>query len=426
MGSQAEPGNQDFVVLLFMQAHTLLPDQNHNIMYLTFSPNRSKRKIIELSEKLDMATLNLQNVVKTYPGGIRAVDDLSLDVADGERIVLAGPSGSGKSTTLRLIAGLEHLSGGNITLDGRAIDNLPPQKRDVAMVFQHHALYPHLNVHGNLAFGLKLRGLSKSEIDKHIADTAAMLGIADLLQRRPWELSGGQRQRVALGRAIVRRPKIFLMDEPLTHLNSALSEHMRHEIIRLQEDRLATTMLYVTHDQTEAMTIGQRIVVLDNGQVQQIAAPTTLYNRPANRFVASFIGNPSMNFFPGRIELRGNGLVYESRDGKNVCWSITPRWRAALETYGGKEIILGVRPEHLRLDSATAGEGSLKISAIVESIESLGAESYLHLRAGSLQFTCRTQSNHGVAAGERVCLAISANDLYFFDLCSEKSITYKL
>ncbi len=217
-----------------------------------------------------MASLALKNLVKIFPGGIRALDDISLNVADGERVVLFGPSGSGKTTALRLIAGLENPTGGTIYIDGRIVNRLPPQLRDVAMVFQQHSLYPHLSVYGNLAFGLKLRRLGKAEIQRRVAETAAVLGIADLLKRKAWELSGGQRQRVALGRAIVRRPKIFLLDEPLSHLDAGLREQMRHEIVRLQQERLQATMIYVTHDQTEAMTIGQRIIALNNGRVQQI------------------------------------------------------------------------------------------------------------------------------------------------------------
>ncbi len=402
-----------------------------------------------------MAALTLQNVVKIFPGNVRAVDDLSLDAADGERIVLAGPSGSGKSTALRLIAGLEQPTGGKIAIDGRAVDHLPPQKRDVAMVFQQHVLYPHLSVYGNLAFGLKLRRLSSSEIQRRVAETAAMLGITDLLARKPWELSGGQRQRVALGRAIVRRPKIFLLDEPLSHLDAGLREQMRHEIVRLQERCLGATMIYVTHDQTEAMTVGRRIVVIRDGRVQQIAAPETLYNRPANRFVASLIGSPAMNFFPGRIENGPEGLIFQSinmeglsrlsplraptegRSGegqgegladvrcvqrikslnseKLFSWPISPSWKAALEPYRGKEIILGVRPEHLHLEQATSGENSLKIPAIVESIESLGAECYLHLSAGNQLFICRTPSNHGASVGDPVVPAANHDHFYFFD-----------
>lgn len=372
-----------------------------------------------------MATLSLHNLMKIFPGGIRAVDDLSLEVADGERVVLAGPSGSGKTTALRLIAGLEEPTGGRIAIDGRVVGHLSPHQRDVAMVFQHNALYPHLSVRGNLAFGLKLRRISRSEIQRRIVETAAMLDIANLLERKPWELSGGQRQRVALGRAIVRRPKIFLLDEPLSHLDAGLREQMRHEIVRLQQDRLGATMIYVTHDQTEAMTLGQRIVVLHEGRVQQIADPDTLYRRPANRFVASLIGSPTMNFFLGKIVECGDELVFqfvgcvqrtESPDNeKFFSWPVTNQWKAALEPYLGKEIILGVRPEHFRLEQTALGENSLKIPAIVEAIESLGAESHLRLRSDDLFFTCRTQSNHGARVGDPLTPAANQDHLYFFD-----------
>jgi multiple sugar transport system ATP-binding protein len=379
-----------------------------------------------------MATLTLKNMGKIFPGNIHALDDLSLDVADGERVVLAGPSGSGKTTALRLIAGLENPSGGKIYIDGRIVNHLPPQQRDVAMVFQHHSLYPHLSVYGNLAFGLKLRRLGKAEIQRRVAETAAVLGIANLLQRKPWELSGGQRQRVALGRAMVRRPKIFLLDEPLSHLDAGLREQMRHEIVRLQQDRLGTTMIYVTHDQTEAMTIGRRIVALNNGRVQQIADPATLYHRPANRFVASLIGSPAMNFFPGKIVECGDGLVFQfvgcvqhivgcvqrtkSHDSQNIfSWPVSSFWKPILQPYRGKEIILGIRPEHLHLEQATSGEGSLKIPAVVEAVESLGAESHLHLRSGTLPFICRTQSNHNARVGDPLTPAAIQDRLYFFD-----------
>jgi multiple sugar transport system ATP-binding protein len=406
-----------------------------------------------------MATLTIQNVIKTFPGGIRAVDDVSLDVAEGERMVLAGPSGCGKTTLLRLIAGLERPDSGKISIDGRIVNNLPPQKRDVALVFQNHTLYPHLNVRGNLAFALKLRRQSKAEINNRIAHTTDMLGIADLLTRKPWELSGGQKQRVALGRAIVRRPKIFLLDEPLSHLDAGLSEQLRREIVRLQQ-HLCTTMLYVTHDQTEAMTVGRRIVVLRNGQVQQMADPDTLYRRPANRFVATFIGSPAMNFFPGRIENGPDGLIFQSihikspsplsplplgegqgegfadvgcvqrtksQDSENLfSWPVANQWKSALQPYRDKEIVLGVRPEHFQLEQNSSGEGCLKIPAIVESIESLGADSLLHLRAGSIDFVCRTQSRHSASVGDSVVSIAGADHLYFFDPRTEEAIGCRL
>ena len=386
--------------------------------------------------KTYMATLTLKNIGKIFPGNIRALADLSLDVADGERVVLAGPSGSGKTTALRLIAGLENPTAGNVAIDGRIVDHLPPQRRDVAMVFQHHSLYPHLSVFGNLAFGLKLRRLGKTEIQRRVAETATILGIANLLKRKPWELSGGQRQRVALGRAMVRRPKIFLLDEPLSHLDAGLREQMRHEIVRLQQERLGTTMIYVTHDQTEAMTIGRRIVALNNGRVQQIADPATLYLRPANRFVASLIGSPAMNFFPGKIVECGDGLIFQfvgcvqrtkSQDSDNLfSWPVTNHWKPILQPYRGKEIILGIRPEHLYLEQAAAGEGSLKIPAVVETIESLGADSHLHLRSGTLLFICRTQSNHGARVGDFVVPVASEDHFYFFDSRTGEAVGSRL
>jgi multiple sugar transport system ATP-binding protein len=395
-----------------------------------------------------LVQLTLQNVVKIFPGGIRAVDDLSLDVAHGERIVLMGPSGCGKTTSLRLIAGLERTTSGKITCDGRDISRLPPCLRDVAMVFQHHALYPHLTVYGNLAFGLKLRRLGKTEIRRRVAETADVLGIAQLLDRKPWELSGGQRQRVALGRAIVRDPKIFLLDEPLSHLDPGMREQMRREIVRLQE-RLGTTMIYVTHDQTEAMTIGRRIAVLNAGRMQQIADPATLYNKPANRFVASMIGSPAMNFFPGRLVRRGDGLVFQPKKSplplgegqgegeasfgnmtssnstvgyENFSWPVAPQWLNALGPYRDKEIVLGIRPEHFRLEQSATDSDSLKIPATIEAIESLGADSHLRLRAGILSFICRTQSNHGALVGNPVIPSANQDHLYFFDPHTEQTI----
>jgi multiple sugar transport system ATP-binding protein len=330
------------------------------------------------------------------------------------------------------------------------------------MVFQHHSLYPHLSVFGNLAFGLKLRRLGKTEIQRRVAETAAVLGIANLLQRKPWELSGGQRQRVALGRAMVRRPKIFLLDEPLSHLDASLREQMRHEIVRLQQDRLQATMVYVTHDQTEAMTIGRRIIALNNGRVQQIADPATLYSRPANRFVASLIGSPTMNFFPGNILECGDGLVFQSENinksplptnlrsvpgegqgegftdvgcvqrtksqdsEKLFSWPVSYPWKPALEPYRGKEIILGIRPEHFHLEQATSGEGSLKIPAVVEAVESLGAESHIHLWAGNMPFICRTHSNHGARVGEHLTPVANQDHLYFFDSRTGEAVGCRL
>jgi ABC-type sugar transport system ATPase subunit len=429
-----------------------------------------------------MSSLTLQNLGKNFPGNIVALEGLSLSAAEGERIVLVGPSGSGKTTALRLVAGLETPSAGDILIDGYNVNHIPPQRRDVAMVFQHHSLYPHLSVFGNLAFGLKLRRFGKAEIQRRASETAAVLGITDLMGRKPWELSGGQCQRVALGRAMVRRPKILLLDEPLTHLDSGLREQMRLEIVRLHEECPQMTMIYVTHDQTEAMTLGRRIVVLDNGKVKQIADPRTLYHRPANRFVASQIGSPTMNFFPGKIIDCGDGLIFQSENTKNrskqsplplgeslnksplplgeslnksplplgegqgegfsdvgcvqrtksndsenlFSWPVANRWKAVLLPYRDKEIVLGIRPEHFRLEQATPSEGSLKIPAEVEAIESLGAESHLRLRAGNMSFICRTHSDQGVSVGERLTAAANHVHLYFFDSRSGEAVDYRL
>ncbi len=369
-----------------------------------------------------MAALTLQNLGKIFAGKIRALDDLCLEAADGDRVVLAGPSGSGKTTALRLIAGLENPSEGRIYIDGRIVNDLPPQRRDVAMVFQHQSLYPHLNVYGNLAFGLKMRGLNKAEIQRRVAEAAAVLGISDLLKRKTWELSGGQAQRVALGRAMVRRPKIFLLDEPLSHLDAPLREQMRREIVRLHEECLRATMIYVTHDQAEAMTVGRRIVVLKEGKVQQVGDPDTLYRRPANRFVASQMGSPAMNFFPGRIECSGEGLIFRFECNKEIIWPVSSRWKTALQHYSGKEIVLGVRPEHLQLEQSAVSEDSLKIPAVVEAVESLGAESHLHLCSGNMHFICRAKSNHGDKAGNSIIPAANPDCLYFFDSRSGEAI----
>ena len=295
-----------------------------------------------------MAAVVISHLCKTFPGGIRAVDDLCLEVGDHELLALMGPSGCGKTTTLRLLAGLEQPTAGRIVIAGRAAERLPPRERDVAMVFQQGALYPHLSVRGNLGFGLKLRRTPKREIGPRVEEAAAALGIAELLDRRPGELSYGQQQRVALGRAIVRRPKLFLLDEPLASLDAALRRQLRHEIRGLHQ-RLGVPMIYVTHDAGEAMALGQRIAILRDGRLQQVADPQTLYDRPGNRFVASLLGSPGMNFLDGRVE---------QTDGRCICvlagnirLPIPDRCRATIEPYTGKPITLGVRPEHLRLTS---------------------------------------------------------------------------
>ena len=382
-----------------------------------------------------MACSVLQNLAKIFPGGIRALDDLTLEAADGDRVVLAGPSGSGKTTALRLIAGLEYPSGGTVAIDGRIVNHLPPQHRDVAMVFQHLSLYPHLSVFGNLAFGLKLRALDKTEIKRRVAEAAAVLGIADLLKRKPGRFPAGNcsawpwaGQWSAGLKSCSSTSRFRISTPPCANKCAAKSS-------ACNEECLHTTMIYVTHDQTEAMTIGRRIAVLNGGKLQQIADPDTLYRRPANRFVASQIGSPAMNFFPGKIIDHGDELAFQAENpnksplplggsptmsplptnlrsvpgegqgegagsadsNRSFSWPVSPFWKPILQPYRRKQIILGIRPEHLHLEQTAAGEDSLKIPAILDAIESLGAESHLHLRSGPLPFICRTQSNPGAA-----------------------------
>jgi multiple sugar transport system ATP-binding protein len=365
-----------------------------------------------------MAAVTFHCVSKTYRGGVAAIDDLSLEVADGELLVLIGPSGCGKTTALRLIAGLEEPTRGSIAVGGRTLDGVPPKDRDVAMVFQSDTLYPHLSVYGNLAFALKMRGTVRSEIRRRIADTAALLDIAALLDRRGWELSGGQKRRVALGRAIVRRPAVFLLDEPLTGLDAALRSQIRREI-RCLHQRLGTTMIYVTHDQAEAMTLGDRLAVLRDGRLQQIADPVGLYRRPANRFVAALLGGPPMNFFPGRIDARDGRLTFRGRYFK---FPISQSWGAALQSHVDRNVLLGIRPEHLRRSSAARSAVAATLLATVHGRELLGAEQHVDLRWAGGEITLRADSRENYGQNEAIKLAFSMEDVYFFDAATEKAI----
>jgi len=320
-----------------------------------------------------MASVTLKHVKKVYEKDVEAVQDFTMDIADGEFIVLVGPSGCGKSTTLRMIAGLEEITEGTIAIDDRVVNNVPPKDRDIAMVFQDYALYPHMTVYDNIAYGLKLRKFPKRVIREKVAEAADILDITDLLKRKPKALSGGQRQRVAIGRAIVRDPKVFLMDEPLSNLDAKLRNQMRAEIIKLRR-RMNTTFIYVTHDQTEAMTLGDRIVIMKDGEVQQIGTPREVFSAPANLFVAGFIGTPQMNFLPA--ELRREGESYCVLLG-GKCLELPPekQERLAAGDVPAQSITLGVRPEHLALD---AGENAL--TGVVELTEMMGSNSYLHLQ----------------------------------------------
>ncbi len=326
-----------------------------------------------------MASVTFDGVSKVYDNGFRAVDSLDLEIRDGEFMVLVGPSGCGKTTALRMLAGLEEISEGELVIDDRVINDVAPQKRDIAMVFQNYALYPHLSVYDNMAYGLKIQKLSKADIKQRVNEIAGVIGLQDLLDRKPKALSGGQRQRVAMGRAIVRKPKVFLMDEPLSNLDAKLRVQMRSEVARIQHELSATTV-YVTHDQIEAMTMGDRVALMRRGVLQQVDTPMRLYNAPANLFVASFIGSPAMNLFEGQLERKNGHLV--ARTGDQFL-RLDPEALADpkdLERHIGKKVALGVRPEHLEDAAVESGAPSeRRLHATVKNVEALGAELIAHL-----------------------------------------------
>ncbi|MBQ6728406.1 MAG: sn-glycerol-3-phosphate ABC transporter ATP-binding protein UgpC [Clostridia bacterium] len=333
-----------------------------------------------------MASLNLKNIYKVYPSGVTAVSDFNLDIEDKEFIVFVGPSGCGKSTTLRMIAGLEEISSGELYIDGNLVNNVAPKDRDIAMVFQNYALYPHMTVYDNMAFGLKLRKMPKAQIDQRVKEAARILGIEMYLSRKPKALSGGQRQRVALGRAIVREPKVFLLDEPLSNLDAKLRSQMRTEITKLH-NRLATTFIYVTHDQVEAMTMGTRIVVMKDGFMQQVDTPINLYDHPINQFVAGFIGTPQMNFFTGRLTGTKNAVNIEFGLDKIRLPKDKVNLIVNLEKYlnTDREIVFGIRPEdiHDNPDWIERHEGAPSIQVKVDVIEALGSETLLYCKTRS-------------------------------------------
>lgn len=335
-----------------------------------------------------MALVRLEKIKKVYEGGVVAVQEMNLEVKDKEFVVLVGPSGCGKSTTLRMIAGLEDITEGTLSIDGEVMNDVPPKDRDIAMVFQNYALYPHMSVYENMAFGLKLRKFSRHEIDRRVREAAGILGIEEYLDRKPKVLSGGQRQRVAVGRAIVRKPKVFLFDEPLSNLDAKLRVQMRAEICGLHR-RLEATMIYVTHDQTEAMTMGDTIVLMKDGFVQQVDSPLTLYNKPKNKFVAGFIGSPAMNFFQGTIK-KGRTLSFvEQKDG--ISLPISPKHQSMVRPSIGREIIVGLRPEHIYEGSRASGpRGTTRRKVQVETVEPMGNEIFVYFSTGA-------QSRHHVA-----------------------------
>ena len=366
-----------------------------------------------------MASLSLQHIYKKYAGGVTAVSDFCLDIEDKEFIVLVGPSGCGKSTTLRMIAGLEEISEGELYIGDQLVNDVAPKDRDIAMVFQNYALYPHMTVFENMAFGLKLRKTPKDEIKKRVNEAAKILDIAHLLDRKPKALSGGQRQRVALGRAIVREPKVFLMDEPLSNLDAKLRVQMRTEISKLHK-RLQTTFIYVTHDQTEALTMGSRIIVMKDGFVQQIDTPVNLYNSPCNMFVAGFIGSPQMNFIACTVKDDGATLAF----GNNtIALPANVADEVKKAGYVGKEVVLGIRPEDLHDDDAfLAANSNATIEANVEVTEMLGAETYLYLKVMDNNFTARVNPSSTVKAGDKIKIGVDVNKIHLFDKETEVAI----
>jgi len=363
-----------------------------------------------------MAGLSLRNITKVYSNGLTAVKDFNLEIADKEFIIFVGPSGCGKTTTLRMIAGLEEISAGECYIDGKLVNDVEPKDRDIAMVFQNYALYPHMSVYDNMAFGLKLRKVPKDEIDKQVHEAAKILDIEHLLDRKPKALSGGQRQRVAMGRAIVRNPKVFLMDEPLSNLDAKLRVQMRIEISRLHQ-RLGTTIIYVTHDQTEAMTLGTRIVVLKDGIIQQVDSPNTLYAHPGNKFVAGFIGSPQMNLIDCPVEAAGDSVSVTLPDGQKI---VLPKEKGELlKNYVGKTICFGFRPEDL-IESPANTENAIK--SIVRVYELMGAEVFLYFDLGDQTITARVSSDTTARVNSEICMALNMDKIHAFDVDSEEAI----
>jgi multiple sugar transport system ATP-binding protein len=363
-----------------------------------------------------MARVLLRNLNKHYET-FHAVKDVDLEINDREFVVLVGPSGCGKTTTLRMIAGLEAISSGEVLIGERVVNELPPMDRDIAMVFQNYALYPHMSVRENMAFGLKMRKFQRAEIDRRVKHAADILGIEELLQRKPRQLSGGQRQRVALGRAIVRNPQVFLFDEPLSNLDAKLRVQMRVELKKLHA-RLGTTAVYVTHDQVEAMTLGDRVVVMKDGWVQQVGGPLDLYNAPANKFVAGFIGSPGMNFAPVRIAHDGNALWAEN-DGLRI--RVPPALSERLGPHAGHEATLGIRPENLRV-AADGDDPDYCVDAVVEVVELLGSEILLDVKVGPSSMVAAVEPGVRARMNDSVRLAVNPERLHFFDARSEAVI----
>ena len=369
----------------------------------------------------DMAKVTLKNIKKVYDKNVVAVQEFNLEIADKEFIVLVGPSGCGKSTTLRMVAGLEEISGGELYIGDKLVNDVPPKDRDIAMVFQNYALYPHMTVYENMAFALKLRKEKKEVIDKKVREAAEILDITQYLDRKPKALSGGQRQRVAIGRAIVRDPQVFLMDEPLSNLDAKLRNQMRAEIIKLRQ-RIDTTFIYVTHDQTEAMTMGTRIVVMKDGFIQQVDTPKNLYDKPCNIFVAGFIGSPQMNFIDATVVKEGGELFLEYGEHHRVI--LPPEKAAKLTDYIGKEVTFGIRPEDVfAADKYEAAHEHNTVEASVRVFEMLGAEVFLYLTVDGFDVTCREHPSTKAKPGDIMNISFDVNKIHVFDKETQMTIT---
>ncbi len=365
-----------------------------------------------------MADVVLKKISKVYEGGNIAAKDINIEVKDKEFVVLVGPSGCGKSTTLRMIAGLEEITSGDLYIDGKRVNDVPPKDRDIAMVFQNYALYPHMTVFENMAFGLKLRKFNKNEIKSRVAKAAKILDLEPYMDRKPKALSGGQRQRVAVGRAIVRNPKVFLFDEPLSNLDAKLRVQMRTEISRIHQ-RLGATMIYVTHDQTEAMTMGDKIVIMKDGIIHQIDNPLNLYNYPANKFVAGFIGSPSMNFIEGRIMQNGETRFISNEGSFNFGIHDSSK----LKSYSNKKVWLGIRPEDIYDAGSLVNKGNYSdLEVVLEVVEPMGNEIFLYFILEGVQFVARVPAREKPQAGTRRKLLFDISKLHFFDSESEKAI----
>jgi len=359
-----------------------------------------------------MARVDLEKVTKIYPGNVKAVDSIDLRIDDRSFVVLVGPSGCGKSTTLRMIAGLEEITGGEISVDGEVVNDVPPKDRDMAMVFQNYALYPHMTVYQNMSFGLRLKHFPKPEIEKRVQEAARILDITELLDRKPRQLSGGQRQRVAMGRAIVRNPKVFLFDEPLSNLDAKLRVQMRTEIKRVHQ-KVRTTTVYVTHDQVEAMTLADRVVVMNRGKIEQIGAPNLLYHSPATRFVAGFIGSPAMNFLPCRLEPNGSGLML--RLGEGLALPVPASHAARYEAASGKELLFGLRPEHITEPRGDARDPRCEFSVNLDVVEPMGMETMVFFGVNGTEICARVNPNAAKAPGQPMRLYANLNHMHLID-----------